>query len=224
MGYTLEMITNLELESSPQLKAAFLRNMLINPSGEAGRYMEGDLYLEHLNLELEDMIKKKSAEWDSPHLRNVIAPNTVHFVTLKNSLREGIGLAKRRGKHTAPHSRPEVKKLLEVYAQTDLHRFRKGRHYGDWTADINTYGKGVKAMMEGKLKNWIRLSTRMRQVESTATLEEALRAIDAEMEAERSEEDADMEEPTVTEGAVIYRNGELITITDKESFQYGYAH
>ncbi|KAI0682786.1 hypothetical protein BC835DRAFT_1297911 [Cytidiella melzeri] len=208
MGYMLEMITNLELQLSPALKDAFLRNILINPSGKAGRYMEGDLYLEHLNLELEDMIKKKSAEWDSPHLRNVIAPNTAHFVTLKNSLHEGIGLAKMRGCHTVPHSRPEVKTLLKTYAKYNLHRLRPGRHYRDIKSDLNTIGKGVKVLMEGKLKKWISESTRMCYVAPTATIEEALHAIDTELAAQRDIDGSNTQQPTP--GIVSYRDGELI--------------
>ncbi|THG93874.1 hypothetical protein EW026_g7477 [Hermanssonia centrifuga] len=149
-AYTLETICNLELESSPELKDAILRNMLINPSGEPGRYVEGDLHIEHLNLELEEMIAHKDSAWDGTHIRDVVAPNISRFVTLKNTFREGVGLGKRRGKHPTPHSKPEVKILLQTYKEEDLHKFRKGRTYGsneDGTS-INTFGLGHKQIQE----------------------------------------------------------------------------
>ncbi|KAK7687036.1 hypothetical protein QCA50_009536 [Cerrena zonata] len=158
--YTLETICNLELESSPELKSAYLRNMLVNPSGE--QWMEGDLHLEHLNLELENSIAHKNGEWDDEHIRTVVAPNISHFTTLKNTFREGLGLAKRRTKHTAPHSRPEIKILLRTYRDEELHLFRTGRCYGDVDHDVDTFAKGYKALYEGKMSKFI--------VESTARL------------------------------------------------------
>ncbi|PIL22310.1 hypothetical protein GSI_14998 [Ganoderma sinense ZZ0214-1] len=49
--YLLEILCILELESSPVLRDVFLRNWLVNPSGQPGRNMEGDLYQEHLNCD-----------------------------------------------------------------------------------------------------------------------------------------------------------------------------
>lgn len=158
-GYTLEMIVNLELESSPEYKEVFLKNWLINPSGEPGRCIEGDLHLEHINRELEEMLAHKGAEWDSDHIRKVISPNVAHFLALKNTFREGIGLSKRRGRHTAPHSKPEVRTLLRTYEEEDLHRFRSGRHYSDITEGVDTFSLGVQRLYEGKLKTWIAETT-----------------------------------------------------------------
>ena len=73
--YMLEMICILELESSPVLRDVFLQNWLVNPSGEPGRTMEGDLYQEHLNRELEEAIGRGGSEWDSKFIRKVVAPN-----------------------------------------------------------------------------------------------------------------------------------------------------
>lgn len=157
-GYTLEMIVNLELESSPALKETFLKNWLVNPSGEPGRWVEGDLHLEHINLILETMIEHKDAEWDAPHIRTVVAPNVSHFVTLKNTYREGLGLAKRRGTHTSPHCRPEVKALVEAFKVEDIHRFRAGRHYGPEPnvppQKLDLFARGLAALREGRLDKW----------------------------------------------------------------------
>lgn len=163
------MIVNLELESSPALKETFLKNWLVNPSGEPGRWVEGDLHLEHINLILETMIEHKDAEWDAPHIRTVVAPNVSHFVTLKNTYREGLGLAKRRGTHTSPHSRPEVKALVEAFKTEDVHRFRVGRHYGPIPnippQNLNLFAKGLAALREGRLDKW-KADSRARRMQS----------------------------------------------------------
>lgn len=205
--YTLEMICNLELESSPELKAAYLRNMLVNPSGEM--WMEGDLHLEHLNLELENNITHKNGEWDDEHIRTVVAPNISHFTTLKNTFREGIGLAKRRSKHTAPHSRPEIKILLRTYRDEQLHFFRKGRCYGDSNCDVDTFAKGYKALYEGKMSKFIGDSTARLgkgQKLGTETLEEYLaRVID-----DNEEDDDNVGILASVGGSICMDDGELI--------------
>ncbi|KAH9917526.1 hypothetical protein B0H21DRAFT_879595 [Amylocystis lapponica] len=168
-GYLLEMIASLELESSDTLRDFFLRNWLVNPSGEPGKYQEGDLMQEHYNRELETFIERKDVEWDADYIRRVIAPNVGHFVTLKNAWGDGLGLAKRRGAHPEPHSRPEVSILLNTYKDEDLHRFRAGRCYGSPGEDIDTFAKGITELDNGKLKNWIQQTTQDRSLHPTTS-------------------------------------------------------
>ncbi|KAI9069580.1 hypothetical protein FKP32DRAFT_1540109, partial [Trametes sanguinea] len=52
--YLLEQLCSLELESSEALRSTFLKNWLVNPSGEPGKTLEGDLFEEHVNLILEE--------------------------------------------------------------------------------------------------------------------------------------------------------------------------
>ncbi|EIW62772.1 uncharacterized protein TRAVEDRAFT_113893, partial [Trametes versicolor FP-101664 SS1] len=235
-GYTLEMIVNLELESSPALKEMFLKNWLINPSGESGRWVEGDIHLEHINLILETMLEHKDAEWDDAYIRTVVAPNVSHFVTRKNTYREGLGLAKRRSAHTSPHCRPEVIKLLEAFKEEDLHRFRKGQHYAASGSsdsdpslrDVNLFAQGLAGLREGRLEKW-KAESRARRMHyneqrSGITGADTKEAGDADgagkggpegsddgAEADPSEVHADDGESSMrTEGIVVYSDGELV--------------
>lgn len=234
VGYALEMIVNHELESSPALKETFLKNWLMNPSGEPGRWVEGDLRLEHINLILETMIEHKGAEWDDTYIRTVVAPNVSHFVTLKNTYREGLGLAKRRGAHTSPHCRPEVSRLLAAFKEADVHRFRRGRHYGPDPntppSDINPFARGVAGLREGKLEKWKADSRahRMHYDERGEQTTDAQARNDADDggEADTAEaggdgvgnDEGDQDEPGVddgessllTDGMVVYDDGEMI--------------
>ncbi|KAI0737820.1 hypothetical protein C8Q80DRAFT_1348203 [Daedaleopsis nitida] len=166
--YLLEMMCQLELESSPTLHEVFLRNWLVNPSGEPGRNVEGDLFQEHVNLELEEGISRKNAEWDSPYIRDVHAPNAIHFVELKNAWTTGVGLTERYGYHPEPHSRPEIRILHRTYREVELHRFREGRSYGNSTHARNMMARGIQKLYAGKLDAFISNSTRARAVRVTA--------------------------------------------------------
>ncbi|TFY80848.1 hypothetical protein EWM64_g3165 [Hericium alpestre] len=55
--YLMELITSLELESSPALRAAIFRTWLVNPSSRPGHYIEADLLQEHFNKALEELVQ-----------------------------------------------------------------------------------------------------------------------------------------------------------------------
>ncbi|OSC96922.1 hypothetical protein PYCCODRAFT_1335561, partial [Trametes coccinea BRFM310] len=160
--YLLEQLCSLELESSDVLRSTFLKNWLVNPSGEPGKTLEGDLFEEHVNLILEESITRKDAEWDNTFLREVISPNACHFIELKNLWGIGVGLSKRRGHHPEPHSRPEIRRLLETYNEEELHLFRKGRSYPDSPLAVNTFSEGIKNLEKKKLRRFISESCRAR--------------------------------------------------------------
>ncbi|THG97017.1 hypothetical protein EW026_g4918 [Hermanssonia centrifuga] len=114
--------------------------------------LAGDIMQERLNLELEEMISRNNAEWDDTRVREVIAPNINYMVDLKNHWGDGLGLKPRRNKHPEPHSRPELRKLLELYKVEELHRFRVGRSYDREAEDVNTFREGISRLEKGKLK------------------------------------------------------------------------
>jgi hypothetical protein len=55
-GYLLEMICDIELESSPTLQEVFLMSLLVNPTSEKGGFTPGDIYQEGLNRGIEPVI------------------------------------------------------------------------------------------------------------------------------------------------------------------------
>ena len=158
--YTLEMICTLEWESSPALKDGILLNWLVNTEGLPGNFVEGDLHQEHYNGELDESRDHNDAEWDGNLMRNVCARNIHHFLRLKKEWGQGLGLAKKGGKHAEPHTKPEVRKLLQKYQDEELHLFRPGRHYDD--ADVDDFSRGYKKLQEGALHKWIAETTRTR--------------------------------------------------------------
>ncbi|KAI0040280.1 hypothetical protein FA95DRAFT_1611919 [Auriscalpium vulgare] len=157
--YLLEMICSLELESSAELREFFLDNWLVNMQGEAGKAIEGDLMIEHNNKILQGMVGRQDATWDGHYLRDIVSPNSFLFGTVKTAFTEGAGLQATRGRHPAPHTRPEFRTLSKIYREEGLHLFREGRSYNIRNRDVDNYEKGVAAMENGRLEKWIDDST-----------------------------------------------------------------
>jgi hypothetical protein len=157
-NYLLETICNLELESSKELQEAILKSTLINLSGCPGAFSAADIIQEFFNRSLEATIEWKGAEFGSDFIRRVVSPNLHHFAHIKLDLCEGVGLAKRSGKHTEPHLRPEVQILLETYQKCELHRRRPGRVYSE--QDKDDFSRGMNKLQAGKLKKWAVDTTR----------------------------------------------------------------
>ena len=138
---------------------------------------------EHLNLALEEAVKRSGSEWDGPLIRDIISRNIHHFTELKNGWGETVGLAKRKGYHPEPHSQPEVKTLLQVYREEGLHHFTPGRSYGSSHATKDTFTLGIESLQAGKLTQWILDSTRGRWLQYDRS-GEAVAAVQAQMNSE----------------------------------------
>lgn len=108
---------------------------------------------EYFNRLLEAIVEKKGIDYGDPFARNVISPNLGHFAQLKLNLRRGVGLARRSGRHTAPHEDPEIRKLLDSYRKHQLHMRRPGRAYND--KDRDDFTRGITKLESGRLQRWI---------------------------------------------------------------------
>ena len=161
-NYLLETVCNLELESGTELRDAILKSMLVSLSGKEGSFSAADFIQEYFNRLLEAIVEKKGVEYGAHFIRNIISRNLHHFARIKLDLRNGVGLAKRSGRHTAPHLRPEVTQLLAAYRDSELHSRRPGRMYDD--RDVDDFQRGLIKLRNGKLKKWVMDTTRTRNL------------------------------------------------------------
>jgi hypothetical protein len=145
-SYLLEMVCDVELESSQALKTSVFDNWLVNSSGPSGHWQEGDLYQEQLQDKLYEHIGQKDAAFDENYVQDIIAPNIHRFVHVKKDINESLGLGQRSGKHIAPHTNPELRKLMDTYQVEELHLFRRGRTYGGDIAQVDHLGKGYECL------------------------------------------------------------------------------
>jgi hypothetical protein len=91
----------LRYEASKDLKNALLSHMLVNLTGELGKWIEGDLMQEHYNRWLEDMVSKRGGEFDDEFYRH---SNVHHFLRIKEVIESGFKLESRSKTHVASRS------------------------------------------------------------------------------------------------------------------------
>ncbi|KAJ7480367.1 hypothetical protein B0H11DRAFT_1724975 [Mycena galericulata] len=202
MGYLLEMICHIEQESNPELAAATLDSLICNPSGKAGGGQACNIFQERMNRELEPIIQRKDTDYGSNHVRNLWSRNIIDIYELKAEMRQGVGLAKRSGRHKAPHQKPKVKILLQHYNDNELNLRRPGRTYGG-EREPDNFTKGIQKLRGGTLTQWARKTTRDRGIHVPA----------AETSEERnsdSEESDDDEVPDMTLGLIHAFDGEVV--------------
>jgi hypothetical protein len=211
VSYLLEMICNLELESSQELREAILTSMVVNLSGEPGRFAASDFIQEFLNRCLEAIVKHKSAEFGDGFIRNIISLNLAHIARLKADWKEGLGLSRRAGKHSDPHTNPEIRILLQEYQHHELHRRRPGRMYDG--RDTDDFTRGMLNLRNGKLKSWISMTTTTRGVRkgNTEVVQEhsEMNETTLGLDFEPDLEDQDIG-GSFSEGSMRVEDGELI--------------
>jgi hypothetical protein len=83
-AYLLEMICDIEFESSPALREAFLMSLLVNPTGESGGFVPGDIYQEELHRCIEPIVQRKDAEYGSWHIHHMWSRNLKDIQELKS--------------------------------------------------------------------------------------------------------------------------------------------
>jgi hypothetical protein len=210
--YLLEMLCDLEMESSPELREAFLTNWIINPSGEPGRFVAGDKFQEQLQDEMYEHIGRKDKGFDKNYMRKVIAPNAYQFVLIKKLVTEALGLEQHGRKHAEPHTKPEMQILLQAYKTHQLHLFRSGRMYHGDLHKVDDLGRGVQQLIGGKLAAWVNETTRARLINPTGL---GLNLIPSDLDAIIDVSQLDEEAATLT--ATQMDDRELIfRINDKE--------
>ncbi|KAJ7127279.1 hypothetical protein C8R43DRAFT_897578 [Mycena crocata] len=207
-NYLLEMVCDLELESSPALRDASLLSTVLNATGGPGDFSACDIYQELLNRSIDPIVQRKDADYGANHVREIWSRNIKDISDLKKEFRSGVGLAARSGKHKKPHERPEVKTLLSAYHTTELHKRRPGRTFNDGR-DADNFQAGVKALQDGALSKWAKRTTNSRihrvQSQNSSELVE-----DSEHESDWSDDDDDDEAVPMTAGSIRFVDGQLV--------------
>ena len=144
-------------EASDDLRDGILNNWLVNVTGEVGKWIEGDLLQEHYNRWLEDMIKKRGGNFDDKFYRQTLSPNVEHFLRIKEEIEDAFDLKIRGKTHTSPHLRDELRLLLALYHEENVHLFCTGRTLGH--AAVNQFDEGYSKLRNGKLKDFIHKTT-----------------------------------------------------------------
>jgi hypothetical protein len=197
-------------------------NWLVNPTGEEGQSIEGDIMQEHFNFDIEEAMERKGKDFGGQFVRDVISRSIHYLNQLKKDWREGVGLGQRGWKHPQPHTRPKIRKLLATYKDTELHSFQEGQCYHKGWCFVIDFERGEQNLRGGRLGKWIAETTRLQGLRSTETApneplvqpEDPGEATDNRDENENDEEEESLE--WMTHGQRIVVDGEIIFITNDE--------
>ncbi|KAI0742858.1 hypothetical protein C8Q80DRAFT_1273453 [Daedaleopsis nitida] len=162
--YLLEFISSLEFESSPALRETILKSLLVNLSGEPGRFSPADLIQEYFNRLLQAIAERKGAEYSTHFICHVVSRNLHHLARLRDDFYDGVGLAERSGRHAKPHKDAELRILLKEYKIEQLHYRRPGRTFAseDENHKFSDFRQGLANLRHGKLSKWVNESLFMR--------------------------------------------------------------
>jgi hypothetical protein len=148
------MFCNLEIEYPPSTRQALFNNWLVNLEGRPGHFLELDLMQEHFNHWLEDLAQYKGKEFDDKFYREVLSMHVHHFIHLVQKLEGNVGLAARRKMHSEPHVDNELREVIRICREHDLHHHHIGRDLGFKSSDY--FADGVARLSTaGKLDEWI---------------------------------------------------------------------
>ncbi len=167
--YHLEFICVLEFESSPSLRDSILKSLLVNLSGDPGRFSPADLIQEYFNRLLQAIAERKGVEYNAHFVRNVVSRNLHHLARLRDDLKEGVGLAERSSRHGSPKKKAEIRKLLHEYEKHELHSRCPGRTFVsvEDSHKVSDFRQGLANLRSGKLEKWINESTFMQGTGTT---------------------------------------------------------
>lgn len=188
--YSLETITTLELECSPDSKTYFLSNWVVNLKGLPGHHMERDLMQEHFNLIGEESLARDGNDFSDSYVSEVVGRMAAYHNAVKENMRANLGLKERGTNHPKPHQQLEIRTLLRTYKDFQLHRFRKGRCYSAELRDVDNYGGDIENLRKGKLNKWIRESSTAMGL--SKLVNKHIDAVEEENEKENNEEDDEL--------------------------------
>ncbi|KAI1783742.1 hypothetical protein LXA43DRAFT_902933 [Ganoderma leucocontextum] len=164
-GYLLEFISVLELESSRELRETILKSLVVNLTGEPGRFAPADLIQEYFNRLLQAIAERKGVEYNTHFIRDIVARNLHHLARQRDDMKEGLGLSERSGRHGEPQTRVELGILMDAFERLELHHRQSGRTFAcSPTANhrVSDFRRGVAALRDVKLPKWVKESTFMR--------------------------------------------------------------
>ena len=132
---------------------------MVNSRGIDGRWSAGNFIQEYFNRLLEAVVQQKDVEYGDCFICDTWSRNIHHIGRLKLKWLEGVGLTARSATHTGAHKSAEIKILLQVYKDTELHSFHQGRTMDSETF-LNDFQWEILKLRGGKLQHWVGKTTR----------------------------------------------------------------
>lgn len=152
----LELYCSFKWECKPELRDAILQNWVVNRTGEPGHFLEMDLLQEHSNFWLEDLAQHKGKEFDEPFYRQVVSPNVIEFLGLKDEMEEVVALKRRSKLHGVVGPDNELNAGMKKLREEEVNRFRTGRRP---KGHMDDFVQGFETLKKTKVKDFIAKSS-----------------------------------------------------------------
>lgn len=154
----LELFCLFEYELTEAMTGLIWDNSIGSLTGNEGSYVPLDLIQEWMIGEIKGHLSRSDEAFDSPFVREVVAPNVRGAQELKKSVRELLGLAATSGRRPGDGLDDKVvARLLRDIRATEANRFRRGRHYGHVARDDDAAGNDV--LEGGKVASFLKRTT-----------------------------------------------------------------
>jgi hypothetical protein len=148
--YLLELLTNLEFESSPALRDALLSMSLVSLNGET--FCAGDFLQEFFNRLTEAIVQHKGIEYGAAFIRQVWSRNLHNIARLKTDWLKDTSLRPHSARRPKEPKRAALNILLPFYRDAQLASRRLGRQIE--IDDFDDTACGFNNLDNGFLKRW----------------------------------------------------------------------
>jgi hypothetical protein len=107
-----------------------------------------------------DLAQHKGKEFDEPFYRQVISPNVIEFLGLKDEMEDVVALKRRSKVHGAVGTDNELNAAMKKLRDEEVNRFRKGRtHDANLKGHMDDFTQGFEALKKTKVKDFITKSS-----------------------------------------------------------------
>ncbi|THH05908.1 hypothetical protein EW146_g9775 [Bondarzewia mesenterica] len=134
-AYLVEMYCNITYDYPEATREALFNNWLVNLQGQPGHFLELDLMQEHFNFWLEELAQHKGKEFDDDWYREVLSMHVHHFIRLTKEMEANVNLKEHRTNHVELHMDNELREVIRLCREHDLHVRRQGRDWGFHVSD-----------------------------------------------------------------------------------------
>ncbi|KDN46939.1 hypothetical protein RSAG8_04016, partial [Rhizoctonia solani AG-8 WAC10335] len=197
----LELACGFLFEYPEKLKEAILNNWLVNPSGLAGHWQEGDFFQEHSNKAIKTVFNTKNSEWDSRFLRDAVSVNITGLTRLRDSILKFLGIGPVGNGKSRPDYSADINTLASHYLRAHAFILHPGRSQEFTATDM--FHDGLNKLEAGALNQFL---------ERTRWDLEDINPQFSQEEANDEEDEAGMEapeQPLVVEDGVLQEEIEI---------------
>lgn len=149
----LELACGFYYDYPEPLAQTILKSWLLNPSGYAGRWQEGDVLQEHNNKAIKRVFNKKASGFGGDFIRTKVSLNVLSFGQLQQSVLGLLGLSQKpQGRSKVDH-KADIDCITTSYEHHRLFTFQPGRTQAFVAQDV--FSAGYSKLQDSALQKFL---------------------------------------------------------------------